>query len=462
MVFGDVIVFLMAASIASFLRFDAFIIPDDLYFPLVIVGILYFAFMMALRAYTSLDLGVLRMGIVRLTFSLVAAYALFFSLTYFMKSSSEISRLWMGYSLVINLFALSVYRLVFGYILLKIGAVEKMRSRFAVIYSKSCESVKNAIGDATETHRINLTQSIEVCPSGSHEEFETRIKDALDVLRADVPDVLVLALSDADREKFSSVLPAVSAMSAEILEFSPLTADHLKPAGEDITVSPERPAEWVVVAGVPFIRRAKQPLSGRGWWVKRLEDIVLGTLLLVLFSPVMLFAALGVKLTSPGPILYRQLRHGFNGNEIRVLKFRSMHAHSCDADAVGELSQAKKDDPRVTRFGAFLRRHSLDELPQFFNVLKGEMSLVGPRPHSTKQYALYQGKVDTYFSRHRVLPGITGWAQVNGWRGETDTDEKIEQRVAFDLYYIQNWSIWFDIRILFLTLFLGFANKNAF
>jgi len=169
-----------------------------------------------------------------------------------------------------------------------------------------------------------------------------------------------------------------------------------------------------------------------------------------------------VKLSSRGPVLFRQVRFGFNNERFEVVKFRSMYSELCDPAAEKLVT---RNDSRVTPFGAFLRRTSLDELPQLFNVLRGELSLVGPRPHAVKGKAaglVYEQVVEGYFARHRVKPGITGWAQINGWRGETDTIEKIEQRVACDLYYIENWSVWLDIRILLLTPFAVLFGKNAF
>lgn len=458
MAVADVFVFLISASVASFIRFDDFMVPGHLYFPFIFISLFYFLSMISMRAYTKIDLSFLRFGIVRLIFSLVSAYALFFSVSYFTKSSSEISRLWMGYNFVLCILLFIVYRLVFGYMLYKTGAIDKLRPAFAIIYSNSCQNVMNAIVAAKDTYRINVSKCIKLPDVTSDGQVEAE----LNMLRGTVPDVLVLALSDEDRSRFSSLLSLISAMPSEILEFSSLTIDSLKNDRDKISMSSAQQREWVVVAGVPFVRSAEQPLAGRSRLIKRLEDIILGVGLVILFSPILVFSAIGVKLTSPGPVLYRQLRHGFNGKEIRVLKFRSMYTECCDSDTSGELSQVRRGDARVTRFGAFLRRTSFDELPQLFNVLRGEMSLVGPRPHATNEYALYQSKVDTYFSRHRVRPGITGWAQVNGWRGQTDTDEKIQQRIACDLYYIRHWSIWFDIRILFLTLLSGFANKNAF
>ena len=177
----------------------------------------------------------------------------------------------------------------------------------------------------------------------------------------------------------------------------------------------------------------------------------------------MLAVALAIRLDSPGPVLFRQKRYGFNNELIEVLKFRSMYTHMTDANAA---KLATRDDPRVTRVGRFIRKTSLDELPQLINVvLTGNLSLVGPRPHAVQAKAadrLYEQVVDGYFARHRVKPGITGWAQVNGWRGETDTQEKLERRVEHDLFYIENWSVIFDLYILLLTPFRLLNTENAY
>jgi len=195
---------------------------------------------------------------------------------------------------------------------------------------------------------------------------------------------------------------------------------------------------------------------------KLLFDQIVSVAALIAFSPLMALIALAIKLDSKGPVLFRQKRQGFNNELIDVYKFRSMYVEASDADASKLVT---KNDPRVTRVGAFLRKTSLDELPQLFNVIKGELSLVGPRPHALKAKAedrLYADVVDGYFARHRVKPGVTGWAQINGWRGETDTEEKIQRRVEHDLYYIENWSVTFDLYILLMTPFALLKGQNAY
>jgi putative colanic acid biosynthesis UDP-glucose lipid carrier transferase len=192
--------------------------------------------------------------------------------------------------------------------------------------------------------------------------------------------------------------------------------------------------------------------------LKALEDRVLAAFILLLISPVMLLLAIGVKLTSNGPVFYRQQRHGWNGEAFEMLKFRSMVVH---AEQDGQVTQAKQGDSRITPFGAFLRKTSLDELPQFINVLLGDMSIVGPRPHAVAHNDYYSEQIDGYMLRHKMKPGITGWAQVNGWRGETDTLDKMQKRVEFDLWYIEHWSLWLDIKIIIMTIFKGFVHSNA-
>jgi putative colanic acid biosynthesis UDP-glucose lipid carrier transferase len=210
--------------------------------------------------------------------------------------------------------------------------------------------------------------------------------------------------------------------------------------------------------GVPVVGICETPFTGTNELVKRVSDLVLATLILVLISPLMLLIALGVKLSSPGPVLFKQRRNGLDGSEITVLKFRSMRTQ----DDGNVVPQATRNDPRTTAFGAFLRRSSLDELPQFFNVLQGTMSIVGPRPHAVAHNEEYRRLIKAYMVRHKVKPGITGWAQVNGHRGETDTLEKMAARVEYDLEYLRNWSLGLDLQIIVRTVRLLFFDRHAY
>jgi len=210
--------------------------------------------------------------------------------------------------------------------------------------------------------------------------------------------------------------------------------------------------------GVPVVGICETPFTGTNELIKRMSDLVLASLILVLIAPVLLVLAIGVKLSSPGPVIFKQRRNGLDGGEIIVWKFRSMSTQD-NGDVV---KQATKDDPRITRFGAFIRRTSLDELPQFINVLQGRMSIVGPRPHAVAHNEQYRQIIKAYMVRHKVKPGITGWAQVNGHRGETDTLDKMSARVEYDLEYLRNWSLGLDLQIIVRTIKLVFIDRNAY
>ena len=214
------------------------------------------------------------------------------------------------------------------------------------------------------------------------------------------------------------------------------------------------------LGGVPLINISEKPLAGWNWIVKAIEDRVLAALILILILPVMAAVAVAIKATSRGPVLFRQKRYGFNNEIIEVFKFRSMYVDQGQNGPV--VDQATRHDPRITRVGRFIRRTSLDELPQFLNVLAGDMSIVGPRPHAVAHNEQYARLIDEYLARHKVRPGITGWAQVNGLRGETDTLAKMEARVQYDLYYIENWSLLFDLKIILATALVGFTDPNAY
>lgn len=216
------------------------------------------------------------------------------------------------------------------------------------------------------------------------------------------------------------------------------------------------------IGGLPMIDLYKRPIYGMNAFVKRCFDLVFASLAVIAFAPLMLVIAVLIKLESRGPVLFRQKRHGFNNKPIEVLKFRSMYVDQCDATAVKAV---RRGDARVTRVGRFIRRTSIDELPQFFNVLKGELSLVGPRPHAMAARTgdiQYTAVSNAYTARHKVKPGVTGWAQVKGWRGELNSDEKIRARIEHDLYYIENWSVWLDLKILLMTPIALVTTKNAY
>jgi putative colanic acid biosynthesis UDP-glucose lipid carrier transferase len=212
------------------------------------------------------------------------------------------------------------------------------------------------------------------------------------------------------------------------------------------------------VADMPIVSLGESPYAGIDGVIKIASDYLFAIVILILLSPLMLCIALAVKLSSPGPVIFKQRRYGHNGEEIMVYKFRSMTV----TENGEHIKQATRNDQRVTKVGAFLRRTSLDELPQFINVLQGRMSVVGPRPHAVAHNEMYRKLIRGYMMRHKTKPGITGWAQVNGWRGETDVLEKMQKRVEHDLYYLNNWSLWLDIWIIIRTVWTVLDRKNAY
>lgn len=272
------------------------------------------------------------------------------------------------------------------------------------------------------------------------------LSDLISEAKAGKLDRIYIAMRMGDEEKLKNLVRELTNTTCSVMLIPDIfTFNILQSRTEEVN-------------GVPVVPLFDTPLNGINMVFKRLEDIIVSFVILVLISPVLFIIACTVKLSSPGPVLFRQIRYGMDGKPIKVWKFRSMTVMENDS----VVTQATKNDVRVTKVGRFLRRTSLDELPQFFNVLQGEMSIVGPRPHAVAHNEQYRHLIEGYMLRHKVKPGITGLAQVNGWRGETDTLEKMQKRVEFDLEYIREWSVWLDLKIICLTVFKGFVNKSAY
>ncbi len=210
------------------------------------------------------------------------------------------------------------------------------------------------------------------------------------------------------------------------------------------------------VDGIPILALCDPPFTGTDGVLKRIFDVIISVLILLFIWPLLLFIAMIIKCNSSGPVIFKQTRYGLNGSSVTVWKFRTMAV----SENTGDIQQAIKNDPRVTTIGQFLRQSSLDELPQFINVLQGRMSIVGPRPHAVAHNEYYRTKIQAYMWRHKVKPGITGWAQINGWRGETDTLHKMEKRIEYDLWYIRHWSLYLDIKIIWRTIMSELIRKS--
>ena len=277
-----------------------------------------------------------------------------------------------------------------------------------------------------------------------------KIADLVEFARGNRVDLVLVALPTRAEERLLSLVRQMLVLPLDI-KLSSLAAK--------LRLSPKA---YSYIGRVPFLDIAHRPIADWAVIQKWVFDKVIASLALVALSPVMLLTALAIRLDSKGPVLFKQKRYGFNNELIEVYKFRSMYTDRSDTNAVKLVT---KGDPRVTPVGRFIRRSSLDELPQLFNVLNGSLSLVGPRPHALQAKAadkLYHDAVDGYFARHKVKPGLTGWAQINGWRGETDTEEKIVKRVEHDLFYIDNWSVLFDLYILVKTPLALLKSENAY
>jgi len=305
-----------------------------------------------------------------------------------------------------------------------------------------------------ETHHIGSTERPDLqdaservteVPSrfgGMRGDFESLIADA----RAGKVDTVYVAIPLRGEGRIREVIARLADTTVTVHVIADLLLSDLLQSG------------WSTVGPIPVLSVYDTPFRGINSWLKRMEDIVLGAIILGIISIPMAVIALAIKLTSKGPIFFQQTRYGLNGQPIRVLKFRTMSV----AEDGDHVKQAQRGDSRITKLGALLRRTSLDELPQFINVLSGEMSIVGPRPHAVAHNEEYRGLIPGYMLRHKVKPGITGWAQVNGWRGETDTIGKMEKRIEHDLAYIRRWDLWLDLKIIFLTVFGRQTWQNAY
>lgn len=366
-----------------------------------------------------------------------ASMAAIFAVLFFTKSGDDFSRLWVGLWYVLApLFVLPLRMTLNAYLrrLTKIGALGDY-----VILVVAGDAQMNGLNTLRETVRPSVLMRDERRSAGTglSESVQEHLSNA---------DRIVLAFDPDDGTFLADWVAYCRTLNVHV---------DLAPS---ISLS-MRVYESHRLNSLTVWRLATKPLSESALIVKRSEDLVLASMSLVIALPLMALVALAVRLDSPGPILFRQARHGFNNKPFFVLKFRSM-THE-PANQPSAVPQAGRDDPRVTRVGKFIRRTSLDELPQLFNVLRGDMSLVGPRPHAMAHNDEFGRQIEDYVRRHRLKPGITGWAQVNGFRGETETLEKMEGRVAHNLYYIDNWSLALDLQILARTIFV-LVHPNAY
>src|SRR5438105_10234531 len=394
-------------------------------------------------------------------FRLASAWSVVFLIaigaTFFAKAGDQFSRVWLGSFYVLGLLTLVAFRR--GLFLLvrhwtKAGRLDR-RTVIVGAESNGEELIKRLASQReSDVHIVGLfdDRGVERSPTtvAGLQKLGT-VDDLFEFARRTRIDLVIFSLPISAEARILQMLKKLWVLPVDI---------RLAAHSNKLRF---RPRAYSYIGSVPVFDVLDKPITDWDVVTKWLFDRLVGGLMLVAALPLMAITALAIKLESRGPIFFKQKRYGFNNELIEVYKFRSMYVDQCDATA-SRLVQ--KNDPRVTKVGAFIRKASLDELPQLINVvLKGNLSLVGPRPHAIHAKAenrLYDEAVDGYFARHRVKPGITGWAQISGWRGETDTQEKIQRRVEHDLYYIENWSVLFDAYILAKTPLALAKGENAF
>ncbi len=449
---ADCVIVVGAGVVAYWGRHGDFNMPDVYLAAFATAAVLTANYMHLSRLYAfpSLRDFLIEFGTIITTWGAVAVTLL--AIGYFTKYAEQYSRVWAIVWFSLTLLGLFLVRYA---VALEIGQrIARGQFQINLVVVGAGEYGKRLIQHLNRWHGAGYRvvgvfdpRKSRVPPSVEGHPVLGTVDDLLEYVRKNRVDEIIIALPWRAGAHLQAILMKLKSIAAEVKLCPDAVAFELPILGYD------------QVVGVPMLKVFERPLSGWGTLVKAAEDRVLAALFLLILSPLFLLIMLLIKLDSRGPVLFRQKRYGFNNDEFTVLKFRTMRVGAVDA---GTVPQARRRDPRVTRMGIFLRRTSLDELPQFVNVLRGEMSLVGPRPHAVAHNIEYANLIDEYLGRHRVKPGITGWAQVNGLRGETETPDLMRLRVQHDLYYIENWSLLFDLKVIFLTPFVGMINRNAY
>lgn len=449
---------LIAASLAIYF---IYVVPQDgwaLHYPLTIIAMAGMT-VIGIQTGDGYQVQALRGRFTtfsRITLVLALVFAAFALLAFFSRTAEEFSRVWFASAFGASLLTLLFFRAGLSLMVGRWFRDGRLERRAVILGGGEAAA---SLLSALESQPDN---DIRICGI-----FDDRRNDRSPPMVVGYPKLGTIAeLVEFGRQAKIDMLIVSLPLTAESRVLELLKRVWVLPV--DIRLSAHsnklrfRPRSYSYVGAVPFLDVFDKPIADWDSVLKRGFDILFSALGIALFAPIMLIAALAIRLDSKGPILFRQKRYGFNNEVIDVLKFRSMYTEQEDKLAVQAVT---RDDPRVTKVGRFIRRTSIDELPQFFNVLKGNLSLVGPRPHAVNAHVkeqLWDEVVDGYFGRHKVKPGVTGWAQVNGWRGEVTDELKIRNRVEHDLYYIENWSVLFDFYIVLLTPFKLFNSENAY
>jgi Undecaprenyl-phosphate glucose phosphotransferase len=441
-ILGDGLAVVLASVVAHMLRYSEWSVPIGVSSTTLLAAALMLEVMRGSGAYSRHITEGMAAQLVRVLRNWSVVFALLLALGYVTKTSEVFSRVWASAWYMGALGGFGLVRIVALLQVERWRRCGRLARMVAVIdMGGNGDALARQIADTggTDTHLLGVFSAKSDRSGG--------IDDLIRLTRLfRVDDIIVDAMGGEETE-IGTVVRKLGTIPTNV---------HLCTSYLQAAFPRQEPR---LLFGSPVLTIYRRPLTGWGVVVKRAEDLMLGILLLFLFLPLMLAVAAAIRIDSAGPILFRQKRLGFNNSPFEILKFRTMiHVPGPELD----VPQAQRNDPRVTRVGRFLRRTSLDELPQLLNVLKGNMSLVGPRPHALAHNAQYAALIGGYLGRHRVQPGITGWAQVNGLRGETDTLEKMQRRIDYDLAYIENWSLLLDVKILFMTVLFSFSSRNAY
>ncbi|EKD53791.1 MAG: hypothetical protein ACD_60C00153G0011 [uncultured bacterium] len=444
----DMAMVAMAGWITYYIKFNTLNVTHH-YGIAIFIGVIFVSAIFSFfNIYTSARGKTLVSHFTRLFHAMCVAAVLLAGLAFFIKVGETYSRLWFGTWMLFALVLLILFRcaILLG---LRFMRMQGLNERRVVILGASELGMKLA-----ETIQEALWTGFRII-TFIDDEANQKPPAILNIPIMQTPKELSEYLAEKKIDELWIALPLraelrVKEILYELRHHTITTRFVLDIFGMDLLNH-----SLTDVAGFPVLNIRSTPMRGINRIVKALEDRLLAASILILISPLLLTIAIGIKLSSKGPIFFKQLRHGWDGRLITVYKFRTMIEHE---EQGGIVTQATSDDKRITSFGKFLRQTSLDELPQFINVLQGRMSIVGPRPHAVPHNEFYKDAIHTYMQRHCVKPGITGWAQINGWRGETNTLDKMQKRVEYDLYYINNWSLLFDIKIILLTFMKGFVN----
>jgi Undecaprenyl-phosphate glucose phosphotransferase len=446
---SDIVLITASSSIAFFFYvsgvldsaagFDHYLLPG------LVAAVAMVALLASWRWYRFDEFSRVPLQIGRVTLGLTLVILALLSSAFLTKSSTDWSRGWLLIAYALSLFSLSIGRALLALWIGKLRRNGAFDLKIALIGSQNRVDQAKAALSGTVEQPISIVGCFYI-----DEEFQKAIDELTSLSRNTPLDQIIIALPWSEETLLSKTIDQLRLTPISIR----LTLDS-KSLQDRVTMISR-------LGATPLAHLYERPLSDWQIVLKRGFDLGLGSVLLLLLAPLMLLIALIVKIESPGSVIFRQRRHGLNNSVFTILKFRTMHRDRSDPSGV---EQTRPFDPRVTRVGAFLRRFSLDELPQLINVLRGEMSLIGPRAHPIEMRAVdrrYEELVEDYAARHRVKPGMTGWAQVHGWRGPTLTEESARKRIEYDIHYIESWSVWLDLKIILMTFIVLLTGRNSY